>query len=93
MRGLINEGSDMETLDGNAIGGALMQVFGREMTSASGACGYCGTVSQIAELVVYQRAPGPVVRCRSCGSVVMVVVSVGDSVRCHHAGFKLRQPA
>jgi hypothetical protein len=88
-----NEGSGMETLDGNAIGGSLMQVFGREMTSASGACAYCRTVSQIAELVVYQRAPGSVVRCRSCGSVVMVLVSVGDNVRCYQVGFELRQPA
>jgi hypothetical protein len=83
----------METLDGNAIGGALMQVFGREMTNASGACAYCRTVSRIAELVVYQRAPGAVVRCRSCGSVAMVLVSTRDGMRCDHAGFELRPPA
>jgi hypothetical protein len=80
---------DMDVLDGNAIAGSLWQAFGREMTAASGACAYCGTVSQIAELVVYQRAPGSVVRCRCCGSVVMVLVSVGDEVRVDHAGFRL----
>jgi hypothetical protein len=28
----------------------------------------------VAELVVYRRAPGTVVRCRTCGSVLMVFV-------------------
>lgn len=86
---LQSEERDMDVLDGNAIGGSLWAAFGREMTAASGACAYCGTVSQIAELAVYQRAPGSVVRCRNCGSVVMVVVSVRDEVRVDHAGFRL----
>jgi hypothetical protein len=83
----------METLDGNAIGGLLWEAFGSDMTNASGACAYCRTVSRIAELVVYQRAPGSVARCRSCGSVVMVLVTVRDRVRCDYAGFTLREPA
>src|SRR5207248_1474555 len=74
VRMLRNEESEMQVLDGNAIGGSLWEAFGREMTGASGACAYCGTASQIAELVVYQRAPGSVVGCRCCGSVVMVLV-------------------
>ncbi len=82
----------METLDGNAIGGSLWEVFGSDMTNASGACAYCATVSRIAELVVYDRAPGSVARCRSCGSVVIVLVNVRDRVRCDYAGFTLRQP-
>jgi ribosomal protein S27E len=50
-------------------------------------------VSRIAELVVYHRAPGSVVRCRSCGSVVMVLVNARERMRCDYAGFKLREPA
>jgi hypothetical protein len=64
----------MEALDGNAIGGLLIEVFGAEMTTATGTCAHCGAVMQVAELVVYLEAPGTVARCRTCESVVMVVV-------------------
>jgi ribosomal protein S27E len=65
----------MDALDGNAIGGLLLEVFGADMTTASGRCGSCGTVSVVAELAVYLRAPGTVVRCPACGAVLMVFVS------------------
>jgi hypothetical protein len=52
----------------------LIDIFGEEMTTASGRCGRCGAVAQVAELVVYLQAPGTVVRCRSCESILMVVV-------------------
>ncbi|MGH3115554.1 MAG: DUF6510 family protein [Gaiellales bacterium] len=64
----------MEALDGNAIGGLLLDVFGVEMTTATGVCAHCGAAGELAALVVYRQAPGTVVRCRSCGNVVMVVV-------------------
>jgi hypothetical protein len=66
----------MEALDGNAIAGLLFDVFGAEMTTASSTCASCGKTWQVAELVVYAQAPGKVVRCRSCGSLVMVFVEV-----------------
>jgi hypothetical protein len=64
----------MDALDGNAIGGMLIDVFGAEMTTASSTCGTCGASRPVAELAVYMRAPGTVVRCRTCGSVLMVFV-------------------
>jgi hypothetical protein len=64
----------MQPLDGNAIAGALYEHFGHEMTTAVGTCRHCGARGQIAELVVYARAPGTVVRCRNCGNVVIVLV-------------------
>jgi hypothetical protein len=64
----------MDALDGNAIGGLLIEIFGVEMTTARGTCATCGSVMQVAELVVYLPAPGTVARCRTCDSVVMVVV-------------------
>jgi hypothetical protein len=64
----------MEALDGNAIGGLMLEVFGAEMTTAVGTCDHCGAAAQFAEVVVYLQAPGTVARCRSCGSVLMVVV-------------------
>jgi hypothetical protein len=64
----------MEALDGNALGGLLIEVFGAEMTTATGTCAHYGAVAQVAELVVYLEAPGTVARCRTCESVLMVVV-------------------
>ncbi len=64
----------MDAVDGNAIGGALQEIFGTEMTTAIGTCAVCGTRGPVAETVVYLRAPGTVVRCRTCGAVLMVVV-------------------
>ena len=68
----------MEAVDGNAIGGLLYEVFGSEMTDAPTVCASCGDARQVAELVVYLRGPGTVVRCRSCGSVLMVFVTIHD---------------
>ena len=66
----------MDAVDGNAIGALLIDVFGTEMTAANSTCRICGASRPVAELVVYQRAPGTVVRCRTCGSVLMVFVKV-----------------
>jgi hypothetical protein len=66
----------MHALDGNAIAGLLHEVFGAEMTTATGTCAHCGAAAQVAELVVYLEAPGTVVRCRSCESVLMVIAEV-----------------
>ncbi len=64
----------MDALDGNAIGGLLVDVFGVEMTAATGACAHCGAAGAVATFVVYLEAPGTVARCRSCGEVLMVVL-------------------
>ena len=66
----------IDALDGNAIAGSLFDVFGREMTTATCVCASCGAGGQVAELAVYLRAPGALVRCRSCTSVLMVLVPV-----------------
>ena len=63
-------------LDGNAIGGMLIEVFGAEMTTAVGICGRCGTRGQVAEMAVYRSELGSVVRCRVCDNVLMVFVEV-----------------
>jgi hypothetical protein len=68
----------MDALDGNAIGGLLLQVFGAELTAVPGVCGSCGARRPVAELAVYLRAPGTVVRCPSCDSVLMTFVEVRD---------------
>jgi hypothetical protein len=65
-----------DVLDGNAIGGLLMELFGSEMTTAVVTCGSCGSVGQVAELAVYQPGMGIVVRCRVCDNVLMVFVEI-----------------
>ncbi len=65
-------------LDGNAVGGLLREIFGTEMTTAVATCGTCGTPGLVAETVVYLRAPGVVVRCRTCSAVLMVVIRRGE---------------
>ena len=66
----------MDALDGNAIAGTLQDVFGGEMTMADSVCAHCGAGRVVAELLVYLRAPGTVVRCRSCQNIVMVLVEI-----------------
>jgi Family of unknown function (DUF6510) len=68
----------MDALDGNAIAGRLVDIFGSEMTTATATCAACGAVARVAELIVYMRAPGTVVRCRSCGSVLMVFTAIRE---------------
>lgn len=66
----------MNVLDGNAIAGMLFDVFGAEMTDASGTCASCRTASPLAELTVYLGGPGTVARCRHCENVLMVLVEI-----------------
>ena len=61
-------------LDGNAIGGVLLEVFGTEMTVAVGICGGCGAAGALAETDVYADAPGIVVRCNQCHAVLATFV-------------------
>jgi hypothetical protein len=63
-------------LDGNAIGGLLAEVFGRDMTGAEAICAGCGAAGPVAETAVYVRGPGTVVRCRRCSTVLMVIARV-----------------
>jgi Family of unknown function (DUF6510) len=63
-------------LDGNAIAGLLVDVFGVETTTATVTCGGCGARGPVAESEVYLHAPGTVARCRNCHSVLMVLVTI-----------------
>ncbi len=82
----------MEALDGNAVAGPLQQHFGTEMTIATGTCAHCGARAMIADLRVYGRAPGTVVRCASCGQVVFVIVEARGAIRVDMRDFRLDDP-
>jgi hypothetical protein len=66
----------MAMLDGNAIAGELYDVFGAEMTTVTGVCASCGARHQLGEQRVYVRGPGTIVRCKSCASIVLVLVEI-----------------
>jgi hypothetical protein len=67
---------DDAVLDGNAIGGMLIEVFGTEMTTAVASCAHCGAARPVAELAVWMHGPGTVVRCRDCAAVLMTFVRI-----------------
>jgi hypothetical protein len=68
-------------LDGNVVGSLLSDLFGREMTNQRACCDACGTISLLGTAKVYVDAPGDVVRCANCGTVVLVAVAVPTGVR------------
>jgi hypothetical protein len=61
-------------LDGNAIGGLLLELFAVEMTAATGVCGSCSAREPLAKLEVYVHAPGVVGRCCHCHAVLIRIV-------------------
>ena len=66
---------DNTTLDGNAAGGILREVFSFEMTLAEETCAHCSATRAVGELTVYKSAIGTVMRCPSCDQVLMRIVS------------------
>jgi hypothetical protein len=75
-------------VDGNAVGGLMTDVFGREMTDARCCCADCGAVSALGALIAYTRAPGDVMRCPACGVVMLVAVALPGGVRVSMASLR-----
>ena len=61
-------------LDGNAIGGELLELFGMDMTVMWAVCRGCGAHDQMASMHVYRDAPGIVGRCSHCDTVLLRIV-------------------
>lgn len=66
--------ADDHVLDGNAVGGMLLELLGSDLTAAPGVCTHCGARELLASTDVYVRAPGIVVRCRHCEGVLIRLV-------------------
>ncbi len=64
-------------LDGNAVAGLLGEVFVPELTAAATRCDGCGAVEALGALRAYVEAPGTVLRCLHCESVVLRIVHDG----------------
>ena len=78
--------TDARTLDGNAIGGVLLELFGVELTAAPCTCGSCGAREELARLDVYVDCPGVVVRCRHCEAVMITIVQGPERTRVDLSG-------
>jgi uncharacterized Zn finger protein len=61
-------------LDGNAVAGTLSEIYGDDMTTVLAECGSCGKVDPIGGLMAYVHAPGIVLRCTSCSTVLLRIV-------------------
>jgi len=69
------------TLDGNAVGGLLAEVFGDDLTALEGKCPDCGARGALATLKAYMHAPGVVLRCPSCDAIQIVIVRTPHGLR------------
>jgi len=58
-------------LDGNAAAGALQEVFPLDATLAFATCAACGARDQLGGAQAYMDAPGVVLRCAHCESVLL----------------------
>ena len=62
-------------LDGNAVAGVLVEIFGEDLTDAIGTCPDCGRKAELATCRAYTHAPGIVLRCSACDGVQLRIAS------------------
>jgi hypothetical protein len=60
--------------DGTALAGPFQSVLGVEVTTAIGRCTGCGRTAAMAEVRVFDHAPGLVARCPTCDQVLLRLV-------------------
>jgi len=70
----MTEPIDELVLDGNAVAGTLAEIYGDEMTTVLAECASCGKVDEVGGLLAYVRAPGIVLRCTACQTVMIRIV-------------------
>ncbi|MEP7239706.1 MAG: DUF6510 family protein [Devosia sp.] len=61
-------------LDGNAVAGEMMAMFGVEMTTSASECAHCGQRHMMGALLAYVGGPGIVLRCPSCEGMMVKLV-------------------
>jgi hypothetical protein len=69
------------TLDGNAVAGVLVEVFGDDLTAAMGTCPDCGRRAELATCRAYTHAPGIVLRCSVCDGVPLRIARTPGGYR------------
>jgi Family of unknown function (DUF6510) len=61
-------------LDGNAVAGMLADALGTDVSAARSVCDGCGATAHVGALIAYVHAPGIVLRCVRCESVMLRAV-------------------
>lgn len=75
--------ADMNTalmVDGNAVAGQLLDVFGRDMTMAVARCAGCGREAEMGALMAFTRGPGVVLRCPACEAAIARIVETPTAI-------------
>ena len=67
-------------LDGNAVAGVLQEIFSVEMTTSPTECAHCGRKDALGTLLAFTQAPGIVLRCPTCESVMVRIVQTSDAI-------------
>jgi hypothetical protein len=60
--------------DGNALAGPLHDLLRVDVTTAIGRCTGCGRAAPMAEVRVFDHAPGVIARCPACDQVLLRLV-------------------
>ena len=79
-------------LDGNAAAGALSEIYGDDMTTVLAECASCGNVDHIGGLIAYVHAPGIVLRCTACSTVVIRIVQTPKRTYVDVRGKRIPRP-
>ena len=79
-------------LDGNAAAGALSEIYGDDMTTVLAECGSCGQVDHIGGLLAYVHAPGIVLRCTACATVMIRIVQTPKRTYVDVQGKRIPRP-
>ncbi len=66
-------------LDANAAAGLLQEIFGTDMTAAPTECANCGQEGEIGTLLAFTQAPGVVLRCPACESIVVRITQTPEA--------------
>lgn len=64
-------------VDGNAAGGELFAIFGRDMTTARATCAHCARAALVADAVAEVDADGVILLCRGCGHTLLSALRTG----------------
>jgi len=85
------KGDDL-VLDGNAVAGTLAQIYGDEMTTVLAECANCGKVDHVGGLLAYVHAPGIVLRCTACQTVMIRIVQTPNRTLVDVRGKRIPAP-
>jgi uncharacterized Zn finger protein len=79
-------------LDGNAVAGTLAEIYGDDITTVLAECASCGQVDHIGGLLTYVHAPGIVLRCTACATVMIRIVQTPKRTLVDVRGKRIPQP-